>query len=195
MKIYTKTGDRGETGLFGGLRVPKDDARVEAYGDVDELNSTIGAVRAELSREHEGAGYDIDGGLMRIQSELFDLGAELARDPAREPSANAPRIDDEAVRRLEQAIDLSEKELPPLTSFVLPGGTRAAALLHLARTVCRRAERRVVSLQRSSPVRDVDLRYLNRLSDLLFVLARLDNRRASVDDVPWIGADRRGTAS
>lgn len=185
MKIYTKTGDAGETGLFGGLRVSKDDARVEAYGDVDELNSAIGAVRVEL--EHD----DLDASLARIQSELFDLGAELARDPSREPNANAPRIDDEAVRRLEETIDASEKELPPLTSFVLPGGTRAAALFHLSRTVCRRAERRVVALQRTSPVREVDLRYLNRLSDLLFVLARVSNRRASVDDVPWIGAARR----
>ncbi|MCB9630829.1 MAG: cob(I)yrinic acid a,c-diamide adenosyltransferase [Sandaracinus sp.] len=179
MKIYTKTGDAGETGLFGGGRVSKASARVWAYGEVDELNSVIGLARTTPIDEV------VDGLLAQIQSDLFDVGAELARTPGREVKSFVPEIDDADVERLEQAIDRAESELAPLQTFVLPGGSPAAAHLHLARTVCRRAERRVVALEGEDVPRAVVVRYLNRLSDLLFVLARLANHRAGVPDVPW----------
>ena len=184
-KIYTKTGDRGETGLFGGQRVPKDDARVEAYGDVDELNSTLGMVIVPL----EAAGLaDIVEGLRQVQGDLFTMGANLAtpapEDGGRE-SAWIPALAEGRIEELERWIDAAEAELEPLKAFVLPGGSAAAAALHLARTVCRRAERRVVTLSRHARVGEEWLVYLNRLSDLLFTLARLANRRAGVDDVPW----------
>lgn len=181
MKIYTRTGDEGETGLFGGARVPKDDPRVEAYGAVDELNSQLGVARA--------AGLDaaIDEALHTVQSELFDVGAELATTPDRAEKGGLPRVEAGAIERLERAIDAAEAELPPLQTFVLPGGTQAAAQLHVARTTCRRAERRVVALGHRDPIRGEVPRYLNRLSDLLFVWARLANHRANVPDVPWVG--------
>lgn len=182
MKIYTKTGDAGQTGLFGGRRVSKADGRVEAYGDVDELNSVLGLARAA------GLAPDVDALLARVQCELFDLGAELGAASAE--GGASPRIDDAAALRLEAEIDRFEEELPPLRAFVLPGGALAAAHLHLARTVCRRAERRMVALADREPVRAQALRYVNRLSDLLFVLARVANARASVPDVPWVGRDR-----
>lgn len=184
MKIYTKTGDDGTTGLFGGARVRKDDLRVRAYGAVDELNSVVGLARLAP------VGDDVDGLLARIQSELFDLGAELATVPKRAEKLDLPTLDERAVRHMEDAIDRFETELPKLTSFVLPGGTPAAAHLHHARTVCRRAERELVALAAVDAVRDVPLHYLNRLSDLLFTLARLGNARAGVADVPWKGRDR-----
>ena len=177
MKIYTKTGDEGETGLFGGARVSKSDSRVAAYGDVDELSSQLGVVRAA------GVPEVIDALLERIQSELFRLGAELATAPGRELKGFEP-LDDACVGALETAIDETETRLEPLKSFVLPGGSIAAAHLHVARTVCRRAERAVVGF--GSEVRPVVLRYLNRLSDLLFTLARDANRAAGVKDVPWL---------
>ena len=185
MKIYTKTGDRGETGLFGGHRVRKDDARVEAYGEVDELNSVLGVAAARL----DGAGQaDVSAELRRIQADLFTIGANLAtprpEDRGR-PNAHIPELDSGRVPALEQWIDRAEEELEPLRTFVLPGGTEAAAFLHLARTVCRRAERRAVTLAREAHIDETFLVYLNRLSDLLFVLARLANRRAGVQDVPW----------
>lgn len=189
MKIYTKTGDAGETGLFGGARVSKDDTRVEAYGDVDELNSVIGVVLTHTAALSSLA--QVSAELRRIQSELFDLGAELARDPSKDPHPSSPRIDNEAIARLERAIDEQTSELPALATFILPGGSAPSAALHVARTVCRRAERRVVSLGHVSEVRPVDLRYLNRLSDLLFVFARTCNHRLDIDDVPWLGMDRR----
>jgi cob(I)alamin adenosyltransferase len=179
MKIYTKTGDNGETGLFGGPRVRKDAPRIEAYGTVDELNSVLGMVRAEQLP------HDLDELLARIQNELFSLGAELATpEPADHGTAliGPPRI-----AALESAIDEFEGRLAPLRQFILPGGTKAAAALHLARTVCRRAERGVVTLaslstEKVSPHLVV---YLNRLSDLLFVLAREANRSAGKVDVAW----------
>ncbi|MBD0319275.1 MAG: cob(I)yrinic acid a,c-diamide adenosyltransferase [Gemmatimonadetes bacterium] len=186
MKIYTKTGDRGETGLFGGQRVAKDHARVEAYGDVDELNSVLGIVVAQLQ---PGGDDELVPRLLAIQSDLFTLGSRLAT-PAPEDGGRdnpwIPLLDPARVSEMELWIDHSEAELEPLKNFVLPGGTPAAASLHLARTVCRRAERRVVSLARAATVDEGVVIYLNRLSDLLFTLARLANRRAEVADVPWI---------
>jgi cob(I)alamin adenosyltransferase len=180
-KIYTKTGDTGDTGLFGGGRVAKDDPRVEAYGDVDELNAAIGMARAiELMPR-------IDEVLVPIQRDLFSLGALLAtpdRDKMRAQLDKA-RIDEERIAQLERAIDAGEAELEPLKAFILPGGTPKAAALHVARTVCRRAERRVVALARGVELPGLVVIYLNRLSDLLFVLARVANRRAGAGEVTW----------
>jgi cob(I)alamin adenosyltransferase len=184
MKIYTKTGDRGETGLFGGARVSKASLRVEVYGELDELNSVIGLVRTERFDDA------VDALLARVQSRLFDLGAELATAPDTKVPLGIPLVGDDEVEVLERAIDQAETELPPLKTFVLPGGTRAAGYLHLARTVCRRAERKLVLLATNDPVREVCIHYVNRLSDALFVLARLANHRAGTADVPWIGAGR-----
>jgi cob(I)alamin adenosyltransferase len=184
MKIYTKTGDRGDTGLFGGGRVSKACARVDAYGEVDELNSVIGLARSEpFDRE-------VDALLEQVQSRLFDLGAELATSPDSKVELGIALVSEDEVVRLEQAIDRAETELAPLKTFILPGGSRAAAALHLARTVCRRAERKLVALSESETIRAECLRYLNRLSDTLFVLARLANHRAGVADQPWVGAGR-----
>ena len=181
MKIYTKTGDAGETGLFGGGRVPKDDARVEAYGDVDELNAQLGLVRAIEVMPR------IDEVLVPVQRDLFSLGALLAtpdRDKMHDHLEKA-RIDAARVAQLEHAIDACERELEPLTAFIIPGGTPKAAALHAARTVCRRAERRVVTLRRSVEIPLLVIVYLNRLSDLLFMLARVANRRAGTGEVTW----------
>lgn len=178
MKIYTKTGDAGETGLFGGARVSKADLRVAAYGDVDELNSVLGMCRRMVAP-------DIDALLETIQGELFCLGAELATVPGKREKLSLPSLEEEHCKVLEEAIDAFEEELEPLKSFVLPGGSEGASRLHLGRTVCRRAERSCVALAGHSEVRGEMLRYLNRLSDLLFVLARVSNRRAGVEDVPW----------
>lgn len=189
MKIYTKTGDEGDTGLYGGPRVRKDHSRIEAFGAVDELNAVIGLARCEPI-EADVDGNTADALLARIQSELFDLGAELASpDPRR---LGTKLITADHIGRLEAAIDACDARLPPLKEFILPGGVRAAALLHLARTVCRRAERRLVSLMAAepndaSPISTEALVYLNRLSDLLFVLARLVNQMAGQPDVRWRG--------
>jgi cob(I)alamin adenosyltransferase len=177
MKIYTRTGDGGATTLFDGTRIAKSDPRVEAYGDVDEANASVGFVRAE------GVDADIDELLGQVQRDLFALGSRLA-DPAERIADRVTKIalGPEDVSRLEAAIDRYESELTALRRFVLPGGTRAAAALHLARTVCRRAERRMVALA----VLEVEfLAYVNRLSDLLFVLARVVNRRAGVAEAEW----------
>jgi cob(I)alamin adenosyltransferase len=179
MRIYTKTGDDGSTGLFGGERVQKDSARVEAYGTVDELNSVLGVARAEL-----GAGK-LDELLLRIQDDLLCLGAELACVPGKESNLSSRSIGASEIEQLEQAIDEHEEKLAPLRNFILPGGSRASAALHLGRTVCRRAERRVLSASREAPLRGALLIYLNRLADLLFVLARDANRIAGSEDVPW----------
>jgi cob(I)alamin adenosyltransferase len=179
MKIYTKTGDDGSTGLFGGARVDKDDARVEAYGSVDETNALIGMARAASPPAR------VDAVLARAQEDLFSLGAELACVPGSEGRLGIRLLDAADSERLEREIDAAEAELEPLKSFVLPGGTAAAAALHAARTVCRRAERRVISLRRTSAVRSELIVYLNRLNDLLFVLARAANHAAGVADVPW----------
>ena len=179
MKIYTKTGDSGETSLFDQTRVPKSNARVDAYGEVDELNAALGVARAA------GVDADIAAVINDLQRDLFALGARLA-----DPSAKiAPRVTkvgltDAHVERLEQTIDRLETELPPLQRFILPGGTAAGATLHLARTVCRRAERRVVALGPGQVDRLV-LVYLNRLSDLLFVMARAVNHRSGSPEVEW----------
>ncbi len=180
-KIYTRTGDEGTTGLFGGGRVAKDDARVDAYGDVDELNATLGMARSiELMPR-------IDEVLVPIQRDLFAIGALLAtpdHDKMREQLSKA-RIDEERIEQLERAIDDAEQELEPLRSFILPGGTPKASALHVARTVCRRAERRVVALSHHVELPSLVVMYLNRLSDLLFTLARLANRRAGAGEVTW----------
>lgn len=177
MKIYTKTGDQGETGLFGGPRVRKDNPRIEAYGAVDELNAVLGVVRSEPLP------VEIDELLAKIQNSLFDLGAELASpDPTRMGVAT---IGPAHAESLERAIDRYEANLPPLKAFILPGGCRAAAAMHLARTVCRRAERRLISLSAVETISETLIVYLNRLSDLLFVLARELNRLEGQGDVTW----------
>jgi cob(I)alamin adenosyltransferase len=178
VKIYTRTGDSGQTSLVGGTRVRKDDARVDAYGEVDELNALLGvACTSELDA-------DLLGILSPIQRDLFALGAQLA-DPSEklEPTIVKAFVSDNDVTRIEHAIDRFDVELPPLKRFILPGGSRAGAMLHLARTVCRRAERRMVALD--PPVDPVLLRYINRLSDLLFVLARVVNHRAGMSEIEW----------
>ena len=181
MKIYTRTGDSGETGLFGGGRVSKDHLRVAAYGDVDELNSALG-----VARSVEPAGL-FDRELETIQRELFALGGQLATpDPAKVKKALAKaELGPERVRALEQAIDAADAELPSLKAFVLPAGSPKASALHQARTVCRRAERSVVALSREAELPGLFLVYLNRLSDYLFTLARLANHRAGRGDVTW----------
>ncbi|HEU4785858.1 MAG TPA: cob(I)yrinic acid a,c-diamide adenosyltransferase [Gemmatimonadaceae bacterium] len=181
MKIYTKTGDAGETGLFGGGRVPKSHPRVEAYGDVDELNATIGFARAiaPLAR--------VDDVLLPVQRDLHAIGALLAT-PNREKMAQhleKARIDENRIRELEQAIDAGDDELEPLRAFIIAGGTPKAAALHIARTVCRRAERRVVQLGHEAEIPQLVIIYLNRLSDLLFTLARVANHRGSVEETTW----------
>ena len=181
MKIYTKTGDEGDTSLFGGGRVPKDNERVAAYGDVDELNACIGVARAAQVMPR------IDETLVSIQRDLFSIGALLAtpnREKMKEHLTKA-RIDDERISQLERSIDAAEVDLEPLRAFVLPGGTQKSAALHLARTVCRRAERNIIALHRNSAVPPVIIVYLNRLSDLLFVLARLANKLGNAGEVTW----------
>ena len=181
MKIYTKTGDQGLTGLFGGGRVAKDNIRVEAYGDVDELNAVIGMARSVEMMPR------IDEVLVPIQRDLFAIGALLAT-PDRDKMAQhlqKARIDDGRIEELERAIDEGEAELEPLTAFIIPGGTPKAAALHVARTVCRRAERHVVRLQHEVELPPLAVIYLNRLSDLLFTLARVANRRAGAGEVTW----------
>jgi cob(I)alamin adenosyltransferase len=181
-RIYTRRGDDGSTGLFGGPRVRKDDLRVAAYGDVDELNSALGVAREELP---EG---DLRALLDSLQSELFTLGAELATPDAEAAPKEVPRVSAAQVTRLEREIDRLTGELPPMKNFILPGGSRAGAALHLCRTVCRRAERKVVELAESANVSPEALAYLNRLSDLLFVMARAANLRAGGREIPWVPA-------
>ena len=178
MKIYTRTGDAGETSLFDGTRVRKNDPRVDAYGEVDELNAWLGLARAS---QLDPA---LDGDVMQIQRDLFALGAQLA-DPADKIAARVMKasLTDADVERLERLIDRFEEELPPLRRFILAGGTAAGATLHVARAVCRRAERHIVSLH--PPVGPVLVRYVNRLSDLLFVMARVANHRAGSPEIAW----------
>jgi cob(I)alamin adenosyltransferase len=178
MKIYTRTGDRGDTSLFGGQRVPKDALRIEAYGTVDELNSILGIVRAENQEPQ------IDRILNQVQRQLFDLGADLAT-PRSSHQKGIKRIEPHDTRPLEKTIDTLEAHLKPLKNFILPGGSPVAARLHFARTVCRRAERAVVRLSRNEDIGDAITVYLNRLSDLLFVLARHANHAAKVPETKW----------
>ncbi len=181
MKIYTRTGDEGATALFGGARVGKDHPRVEAYGDVDELNAALGMARAIEMMPR------IDEVLVPIQKDLFAIGALLAtpdHDKMKEQLSKA-RVDNDRIEQLERAIDACEQELEPLRSFIIPGGTPKAAALHVARTVCRRAERRVVRLAQEIELPPLVVIYLNRLSDLLFMLARVANKRAGAGEVTW----------
>ncbi len=178
-KIYTRTGDAGQTGLYGGGRVSKDDPRVEAYGTIDEANSALGLLAVHLDGELAAA-------ILAAQRTLFDIGAELATPTPGRVAA----VTGEQVGALERLIDGWETELAPLRQFILPGGGRPAGFCHLARAVVRRAERRTVTLARTAEVNPEILRYLNRLSDCLFVLARVLNHRGGITDVPWEGRDR-----
>lgn len=183
MKIYTRTGDAGETGLFGGARVAKTHPRVEAYGEVDELNSAIGLALALGGPDAPG---DLAAALRHIQDRLFDLGADLATPPGTAAGDWLTRVPPAWTTELEAQIDALTATLPPLTAFILPGGTPLAGALHLARTVCRRAERRVLSAAAAGEVVGPPvITYLNRLSDYLFVAARYANARAGVADVAW----------
>lgn len=176
-KIYTKTGDKGETGLFGGKRLPKYHLRIEAYGTVDELNAHLGLVRDSLVDE---ATSDV---LKEIQDRLFTIGANLASDP--DKSMSTPDLLDSDIEALEQQMDQMDAHLPPLKNFILPGGHPSVSYCHIARTVCRRAERQVVALAANEPVEEILLRYLNRLSDYLFVLSRKMAQDLGVEEVSW----------
>ncbi|MDQ3398034.1 MAG: cob(I)yrinic acid a,c-diamide adenosyltransferase [Deinococcota bacterium] len=189
MKIYTKTGDDGTTGLYGGTRVAKDSARLWAYGAVDEANAAIGLARAKLEG---GAKDDLDAVLEGLQSALFEVGADLATPQDSAYDKTIDRLGEDDVAGLESLIDRYDAELAPLRNFILPGGLEASAALQLARTVARRAEREVVSLARGEEINPQLLVYLNRLSDLLFVLARVVNHRGGVSDSPWRKRSNRG---
>jgi cob(I)alamin adenosyltransferase len=181
-KLYTRTGDRGQTSLFGGRRVAKDDLRVAAYGTIDELNSFLGLAAATVRQR--AVAHD----LRSIQNELFNIGAELASEkPVRRAKGGAGvlRLQPASAHRLEQLIDRYDARVPPLRTFILPGGTQAAALLHVARTACRRAERELVALSRREAVNPAVLAYVNRLCDLLFALARYVNKAARRPEVAW----------
>jgi cob(I)alamin adenosyltransferase len=180
MKIYTKTGDNGETSLFGGDRVFKDDLRIQAYGTVDELNSLLGVVLSEIKTE------ELKPVINKIQNDLFTLGSDLAT-PVEKGNKGfiIPRIDEKFVRYLEGHIDKYDQQLPELKNFILPGGLKSAALLHVARSICRRAEREVVALSKNVEIGAQIIVYLNRLSDLLFVLARFENHRNGFRELDW----------
>ncbi len=179
MKIYTRTGDQGQTGLLGGTRVAKNDPRIEAYGTVDELNSNIGMLR-DLARPHH---TDL---LISIQEILFSIGSRLACSSEEEAEKfKVPPITDRQIIALEEAMDAMDAELEPMRNFILPGGHPAVSQSHICRTVCRRAERRVIDLADQVPVQEVIIRYLNRLSDLLFMLARHLGKLNNVQDTPW----------
>lgn len=191
MKIYTRTGDEGTTALYGGERVPKDARRVEAYGTVDEANALLGVARSQLSRSPLGGSDEVDGLLDAVQRTLFDVGADLATPEGSPYRRNIAPLDAGDAEGLERQIDRLEAELPPLRAFILPGGHPAAASLHLARTVVRRAERRVAGLAHEEAVNPHVGVYLNRLSDLLFVLARAVNVRSQTPETPWQARERR----
>ena len=180
MKIYTKKGDAGRTGLFDGTNVSKDDPRVAAYGEVDELNAAIGAARAFLEDR------EVDGALLAIQKDLFAVGAQLA-DPKYDASKRKEktRITEERIVEFEKMMDRWEEKLPPLRAFILPAGAKGGALLHLARTVCRRAERKIVAISERVAVAPLVIKYMNRLSDLLFVMARVENLKGGEQQVEW----------
>jgi cob(I)alamin adenosyltransferase len=185
-KVYTRTGDKGETALVGGKRVPKDSPRIDAYGTIDELNSVVGLARA-FNEEKLTAGEAhqfLDAVLRQIQDELFDLGSELAT-PDDFSYDGMYRVGENEVNNLERIIDQCQKELEPLKSFILPGGGRIAAYLHQCRTVCRRAEREILRLSRTEPLSAWPLKYVNRLSDLLFVLSRWIGKRTGEPEYLW----------
>ena len=188
MKIYTRTGDTGTTGLFGGDRVPKHHLRIEAYGTVDETNAFLGLARDRAAGDVALA--DLHPVLQRLQRELFVLGADLATPL--NAKASVPRIETDHVAALETLIDRFDSQVPPLKHFILPGGSSVATALHITRTVCRRAERCTVALRDREPVNPQAIIYLNRLSDLLFVLARWANRQAGVDEEAWRTASDEG---
>jgi cob(I)alamin adenosyltransferase len=197
-RVYTRTGDRGETALVGGRRVAKDAPRIEAYGTIDELNAVLGLARVfNAERLQEGEAHRwLDETLRRLQDQLFDLGSELAT-PDEAAYEGMYRVGAAEVTELEQLIDRCQEELEPLKSFVLPGGGRIGGFLHQARTVCRRAERRILSLSRAEPLSEWPLRYVNRLSDLLFVLSRWVARRLGEPEYLWergLRSHRRGDA-
>lgn len=185
MKLYTRTGDDGTTGLYGGTRTGKDAVRVSAYGSVDEANAAIGLARAQLDDT------EIDRVLASVQHALFDVGADLATPQEAPQREHLHVIDDDDITGLERLIDRFDEELEPLRQFIVPGGHAASAALHLARSVVRRAEREAVALQRVEPVNPAVLGYLNRLSDLLFVLARGVNARHGVSEARWLVQRRR----
>jgi cob(I)alamin adenosyltransferase len=178
-KVYTRTGDDGTTGLGAGGRVSKDSLRIEAYGTVDELNSQIGLVLAA------GVNEEIGAALRAIQNDLFHLGSDLCIPETEKERRPVPRIEERHVTGLEDLMDRLSQELSPLENFILPGGSPAAAQLHVARTVCRRAERRVVTLAGREAVGPYTVKYLNRLSDALFVMARHENKRRGQPDILW----------
>jgi cob(I)alamin adenosyltransferase len=187
VKIYTRTGDKGETGLIGGRRVGKDDPRIVAYGDVDELNSTIGMAVCMLDRE---VFADLVEVLTKVQNDLFVVGSDLADPEYPDAKRGTPRANESMALALESAIDKFEQELAPITFFILPGGSSPASMLHVCRSVARRAETAAVALSRAGKVNPAVLVYLNRLADLLFVSARLANKRLGVPDVAWAKPDK-----
>lgn len=194
MKIYTKTGDKGETGLIGGKRISKEDPRIVAYGSVDELNSNIGIAISSLTVKDRHLFLDLINIMTRIQSELFIVGSDLA-DP-RYPAGNqnqyqTPRTEENMASALEDAIDKFETELEPITFFILPGGSIEASLLHITRTIARRAESAATLLLKDQIINPIVLVYLNRLSDFLFVAARLINKRLGIKDVAWRPSERQ----
>ncbi|HMH09862.1 MAG TPA: cob(I)yrinic acid a,c-diamide adenosyltransferase [Candidatus Nitrosopolaris rasttigaisensis] len=194
MKIYTKTGDKGETGLIGGKRISKGDPRIVAYGSVDELNSNIGIAISSLAAKNKDLFLDLINIMTCIQSELFIVGSDLA-DP-RYPAGNqnhykTPRTEENMASALEDAIDKFETELEPITFFILPGGSIEASLLHITRTIARRAEIAVTLLSKDQIINPIVLVYLNRLSDFLFVAARLINKRLGIKDIAWRPSERQ----
>lgn len=185
-KVYTRTGDKGETALVGGKRVPKDSARIDAYGTIDELNSIVGLARVfneECLDAGEGHRF-LDGVLCRIQDELFDIGSELATPPEFFQDGMY-RVSEEEITRIEKLIDQCQEDLEPLNSFILPGGGRVGAYLHQCRTVCRRAEREIVRVSRTEDINDRVIKYINRLSDLFFVLSRWIAKQTGEQEYLW----------
>lgn len=180
MKLYTRTGDDGTTGLFGGDRVPKDDPRVAAYGDVDELNAALG-VAAAIAQPDTGLHTIVTA----MQSRLFDVGADLATPHDSKHADKITRIDQSHIEQAEQWIDQVDGQNQPMTSFILPGGTDLAARLHLARAIARRAERSIITLARTQTINESTIIFINRISDLLFAMARRANAIADVTDIPW----------
>jgi cob(I)alamin adenosyltransferase len=179
MKIYTRTGDDGTTGLIGGSRVAKSDPRIDCYGTVDELNACLGLAATVIDAS-------IAASIRQIQNELFILGSHLATEGDAPGNVSIPQLDESILHRLELQIDAAESRLQPLRQFILPGGCESAARLHLARTICRRAERLLVAFAQDRPVPPLVMTYVNRLSDWLFVHARLANKLAGVEDIPWV---------
>ncbi|NCQ35125.1 cob(I)yrinic acid a,c-diamide adenosyltransferase [bacterium] len=184
MRIYTRTGDQGQTSLGDGTRLPKSAPRIDLYGDIDELNSVLGCCLSVLPAEQEGTLATLHAALLEIQDQLFALGMVIA-DPGRCRAGQNQEQASFPVKRLEDLIDGLDRDLPPLKNFILPGGTSASGFLHLARTVCRRCERKAVALAADEPVPASAVIFLNRLSDFLFTAARSANLAARVDDVPW----------